>query len=72
MKPAYLQLFGMMGLVATIARTSGWALRLMFGRIERTAHPPASEFPMQGIDGAPASHDTSVATMDAPRPLVRH
>jgi hypothetical protein len=72
MKPAYLQLFGMMGLVATIARTSGWALRLMFGRIERSSHPPASEFPMQGIDGAPASHDTSVAAMDAPRPLVRH
>ena len=34
-KPAYLQIFGMMGLVMTIVRTSGWAMRLMFGRIER-------------------------------------
>ena len=35
----------MMGLVMTIARTSGWAVRLMFGRIERHSHPPASECP---------------------------
>ncbi len=41
-KPAYLQIFGMMGLVMTIARTSGWAMRLMFGRIERQSRPPAS------------------------------
>lgn len=72
MKPAYLQVFGMMGLVATIARTSGWAMRLMFGRIERLSHPPSSAIPMRGIDGAPASHDTSATPPEAPRPLVRH
>ena len=39
-KPAYMQIIGMMGLVMTIARTSGWAVRLMFGRIER--HDPSA------------------------------
>ena len=58
-KPAYMQIIGMLGLVMTIARTSGWAMRLMFGRIERLSHPPVSEIPMRSIDGAPASHDTS-------------
>ncbi len=71
MKPAYLQVFGMMGLVMTIARTSGWAARLMFGRIERLSHPPASEIPMRGIDGAPARGDQPVQPMAGPRPLVR-
>jgi radical SAM superfamily enzyme YgiQ (UPF0313 family) len=71
-KPAYMQIIGMMGLVMTIARTSGWALRLMFGRIERLSHPPVSQIPMRSIDGAPASHDTSVAPVQIQRPLVRH
>ena len=56
----------------TIARTSGWAMRLMFGRIERHSRPPASRIPMRGADGTPASHDTSVAPAEAARPLVRH
>ena len=67
-----MQLIGMMGLVMTIARTSGWAVRLMFGRIERHSRPPASRIPMRGVDGALASHDTSVPPPEAPRPLVRH
>jgi hypothetical protein len=71
-KPAYLQIFGMMGLVMTIARTSGWAVRLMFGRIERQSRPPASRIPMHGVGGAPASHDTSVQSAEAQLPLVRH
>jgi len=70
--PAYFQIFGMMGLVMTIIRTSGWAMRLMFGRIERQSHPPVSQIPMQGVDGAPASHDTSVTPVEVHRPLVRH
>jgi hypothetical protein len=71
-KPAYVQIIGMMGLVMTIARTSGWVVRLMFGRIERLSRPPASQIPMRSIDGAPASHDTSVAPVEIQRPLVRH
>jgi hypothetical protein len=71
-KPAYMQIIGMMGLVATIARTSGWAVRLMLGRIERLTHPPVSQIPMRSIDGAPASHDTSVTSIQIQRPLIRH
>jgi len=72
LRPAGMQIIGMMGLVMTIIRTSGWAIRLMFGRIERHSHPPAGQIPMHGVDGAPASHDTSVTPIEAPRPLVRH
>lgn len=71
-KPAYMQIIGMMGLVMTIARTSGWTMRLMFGRIERLSHPPVSEIPMRSIDGAPASHDTSVISIQVQHPLIRH
>jgi hypothetical protein len=71
-KPAYMQIIGMMGLVMTIARTSGWAVRLMFGRIERLTHPPVSQIPMRSIDGATASHDTSVTSIQIQRPLIRH
>jgi hypothetical protein len=71
-KPAYLQIFGMMGLVMTIVRTSGWAVRLMFGRIERQSRPPASRIPMYGVGGTPASHDTSVQSAETQRPLLRH
>ena len=71
-KPAYMQIIGMMGLVMTIARTSGWAMRLMFGRIERLSHPPVSAIPMRSIDGAPASHDTSVTSIPIQHPVTRH
>jgi hypothetical protein len=62
----------MMGLVMTVARTSGWTLRLMFGTIERQTVPPASQIPMRSVDGMPASHDTSVAPIQIRRPLDRH
>src|SRR5438045_3046876 len=71
-KYVLMQIIGMMGLVMTAARTSGWALRLAFGRIERETHPPVSQIPMRSIDGAPASHDPSVTSIQIPRPLVRH
>jgi radical SAM superfamily enzyme YgiQ (UPF0313 family) len=71
-KPAYMQIIGMMGLVITIVRTFGWAVRLMFGTIERFSHSPISQIPMRGIDGAPASHDTSVTSIQIQRPLIRH
>jgi radical SAM superfamily enzyme YgiQ (UPF0313 family) len=66
--PAGVQIFGMMGLVMTIVRTSGWAARLMFGRITRQRRAPASRIPMRGVDGAPASHDTTVAQVVEVRP----
>ena len=71
-KYALMQIIGMLGLVMTAARTSGWTLRLMFGGIERETHPPVSRIPMRSIDGAPASHDPSVTTVQIERPLVRH
>ncbi len=56
MKPAYMQLVGMFGLTQSIRRTFGWALRLMFARIERFKVPPQSIVPVRSsnqIDAAP-------------------
>lgn len=72
MKPAYLQIFGMMGLVMTITRTFAWAARLMFGKIERLSLPPASAIPMRGLDGAQAREDRLVAPLAGPLALVRY
>jgi hypothetical protein len=36
----------MAGLAHTIRRTFGWAMRLMFGKIERHVRPPASPIRM--------------------------
>src|SRR5438105_7134165 len=56
-KAAGMQLVGMLGLLHTVRRTAGWALRLMFGRIERLTHAPVSPVPMRGVDeSVPASH----------------
>jgi radical SAM superfamily enzyme YgiQ (UPF0313 family) len=63
-KAALMQLVGMLGLTQSIRRTSGWALRLMFGRIERLAAPPVSPIPMRSTDGARACHKP--AEMPAP------
>ena len=41
LKPAGMQVVGMVGLFQTVRRTFTWALRLMFGKIERHAVPPA-------------------------------
>ena len=54
---ALMQLAGMFGVVQTIRRTSGWAISLMRGNIERKTTLPASRIPMRSADGdAPASH----------------
>jgi hypothetical protein len=63
MKPAGMQIIGMIGLAITIVRTSTWAVRLMFGKIERLSRAPASKIPMRSIDGTPASHDTSITSI---------
>jgi len=51
-----MQVIGMWGLVLTVRRTLGWALRLMFGQIKRRITAPTSTIPMRGPDGSPASH----------------
>jgi len=71
MKPAHLQIFGMMGLMMTIVRTSGWAVRLMFGKIERLSQPPASQIPVRGVDGAPTHAAGPAVPNTGPRALVR-
>ena len=62
-KPAGMQLVGMFGLIQTIRSTSGWALRLMFGKIERLTEPPASAIPLHGVAGATATHETFKPTV---------
>src|SRR5581483_2260296 len=51
-----MQIVGMRGLLQTIRRTFGWALRLMFGRIERLSAPPTTGIVMRGLDQSRASH----------------
>jgi radical SAM superfamily enzyme YgiQ (UPF0313 family) len=53
---AIVQLIGMNGLVPTIRRTFGWAVRLRFGKIRRTSAPPASRVPMRSVRGCRADH----------------
>ncbi|MHC4984132.1 MAG: B12-binding domain-containing radical SAM protein [Planctomycetota bacterium] len=43
------QVIGMWGLAKTIRRTTGWALRLMFGKVKRTTSPPVSHIPTRGV-----------------------
>ena len=51
-KPADMQMVGMLGLTQTIRRTFGWALRLMFGRIERLSAAPTTTLPVRSVDDA--------------------
>jgi len=55
-KAAGMQIIGMLGVIQTARRTSGWAVRLMFGRVERLAEPPASTVATRG------SCESAVAT----------
>jgi hypothetical protein len=57
-KAAGMQVVGMLGLIQTIRRTSGWAARLMFGKVERLTRPPTSRIPIGSVDGAAACHST--------------
>ena len=69
-KAAGMQLIGMLGLLQTVRRTFTWALRLMFGKIERLAKPPTSLIPMRGADGTAASHDTCANPAEKKAPFV--
>ncbi|CAN5485749.1 hypothetical protein BH09PLA1_BH09PLA1_05550 [soil metagenome] len=55
-KPAMMQIVGMAGLLLTIMRTSGWAIRMMWGKIDRFSAAPPSKFPMRAPSGEEASH----------------
>jgi radical SAM superfamily enzyme YgiQ (UPF0313 family) len=61
LKPAGMQLVGMMGLVQTIRRTFTWALRLMFGKIERLTAPPVSEITLRSVGGTAPAPAVAVA-----------
>ncbi len=56
LKPAGMQVIGMLGFVHTVYRTLGWAFRLAFGTIVRRSAPPVSTIAMRGIDGGTAAH----------------
>jgi hypothetical protein len=57
MKPAYMQMVGMVGLAQSVRRTFTWALRLMFLKIERLSVPPQTAVPIRAVRGdEPATH----------------
>jgi radical SAM superfamily enzyme YgiQ (UPF0313 family) len=70
LKPAGMQIVGMIGLTQNIRRTSGWALRMMFGRIRRLAEPPRGSIQMCSVSGDPPAHARADAKA-APRPGMR-
>jgi hypothetical protein len=49
-KAAMMQILGMIGLTQSIRRTSGWVIRLAFGKIERLVQPPASAVPTRSCE----------------------
>ena len=66
-KPALMQVVGMLGLAHTIRRTLGWGLRLMWGRIRRRTTVPASPIPIRVLDGASAGQ---APKPDSPQPYI--
>jgi hypothetical protein len=70
MKPAGMQVVGMIGLSQSIRRTIGWAVRLAFGKIDRFQKPPANPIPMRNAEGADADHDPFEPS-PAPASVVR-
>jgi len=68
MKPAYMQMVGMIGLTQSIRRTLGWGIRLIFNKIERLAVPPQTAVPIRGVAGGePADHAPVQVTIHANR-----
>jgi len=53
---AFVQMFGMWGLVYTSRGPLGWCWHLMRGKIRRHSGAPTSRIPMRSPDGGPASH----------------
>jgi radical SAM superfamily enzyme YgiQ (UPF0313 family) len=65
-KPAWMQIVGMLGLIQSIRRTTGWAVRLMFQHIERLTEPPPSDIPMRNATGGEATHAPVMVTLNVP------
>jgi radical SAM superfamily enzyme YgiQ (UPF0313 family) len=65
-KPAWMQVIGMLGLIQSIRRTFGWALRLMFQKVERLTQPPGTSIPMRGPRGEEATHAPVLVTVSVP------
>ncbi|HEY7089255.1 MAG TPA: radical SAM protein, partial [Tepidisphaeraceae bacterium] len=63
LKPAGMQIVGMMGLAHTIRRTLGWALGLMFLKIERMSRRRRSNIPTRSVNGTSASHEIGEAVV---------
>ena len=57
-KPAAMQVIGMLGAMQSIRRTIGWAFRLRFCRITRLAAPPTSRIPIRRINAQVAGDST--------------
>ena len=67
LKPAGMQLIGMIGLAHSIRRTSGWALRLMFRKVERRSSHPTTSIPVRSVAGGMPSHSEGIQ-ISLPRP----
>jgi hypothetical protein len=53
---AVMQVLGMMGLLMSVRRTSGWVHRLRRGPIVRASRPPMSPLPLRSVSGGKACH----------------
>ena len=69
-KPAGMQVVGMLGLIQSIRRTFGWALRLKFCKIERRATPPVSPIPLRTL-GTECASGAVIEVTVAERPRVK-
>lgn len=67
MKPAYMQIVGMIGLTQNIRRTTGWAIRMMFGRIQRQTDPPRGTIPIRSVSAGESAAHAPVSVTIAPR-----
>jgi radical SAM superfamily enzyme YgiQ (UPF0313 family) len=47
LKPAAMQMVGILGVIQNIRRTLGWTIRLAFGRIRRLTLPPGPKVPIR-------------------------
>lgn len=70
MKPAGMQIVGMLGLAQSIRRTFGWGLRLMFGKIKPLNAAPVSAIPMRGAQGEKACHAPVELVVSARKPGI--
>jgi radical SAM superfamily enzyme YgiQ (UPF0313 family) len=71
MKPAYMQVVGMIGLTQNIRRTIGWAVRMFFGKIERVPEPPRGPIPIRSLNDEPAAHAQVYVSVAEPSSRMR-